>query len=80
MNEDVVNNVPQLIFCQKPIANNHKKSKSIQAKLLVRLCIIYWFYFITFSQLFSVDGLFWTYWRLTLSFFLFFFLKRAKCL
>ena len=39
MNEDVVNNVPQF-FYQKPIANNPKKSKSIQAKLFVRLCII----------------------------------------
>ena len=41
MNEDVVNNVPQF-FYQKSIANNPKKSKSIQAKLFVRLCIIYW--------------------------------------
>lgn len=51
-------------FLPKANSQSPKKSKSIQANLFARLCIIYWYYFITFSQLFLVDGLFWTYWRL----------------
>ena len=34
MNEDVVNNVPQLIFCQKPIANYQKNRNQFKLNYL----------------------------------------------
>ena len=48
MNEDVVNNVPQFL----PIANNQKNRSQFKLNYLLRLCIIYQYYFITFTELF----------------------------